>query len=194
MERRVLLGRRPLWVSLLGPERKNMRFSFVCRRLGVCKLTFVRLRSAGIADRKVPWLPCTGSIILRRARGECRGGRRRDVGTAFFCVFMSACSRGAEGRFLGLGFSCLPCGNCLWGWSWGPAARGGVSSGRSFHTEGAWCAARANSCELELLNSCPFFRVLYFPIFRAKIRFFFSRFLIISPAPTCFFTVRMESI
>jgi hypothetical protein len=56
-------------------------------RLGVCKLTFVRLRSAGIADRKVSWLPCAGSILLRRARGESRGGRRRDVGTAFWCVF-----------------------------------------------------------------------------------------------------------
>ena len=144
----MLFGRRPLWDSLLGPERKNLRFSFVCRRLGVCKLTFVRLRSTGIADRKVPWLPCAGSIILRRARGEYRGGRRRDVGAAFFCVFMSACSRGGEGRLPGLGFSYLPCGDCLWGWYLGPVARGGVSSGRSIHREGAWGAA----CGLQVKN------------------------------------------
>ena len=63
-------------------------------RLGVCKLTLFRLRSAGIADRKVPWLPCAGSIILRRARGEYRGGRRRDVGTAFLCCEVRLQPRG----------------------------------------------------------------------------------------------------
>ena len=82
-------------------------------RLGVCKLTLFRLRSAGIADRKVPWLSCLGSIILRRARGESRGGRRRGMGAAFFCVMKSSCSRGVEGRLPGLGFNRLPCGNCL---------------------------------------------------------------------------------
>ena len=96
----------------------------------------------------MPWLPCAGSIILRRARGEYRGGRHRDVGAAFLCDLKSACSRGAEGRLPGLGLSCLPCGNCLWGWYLGPAARGGVSCGRCFHTEGAWCAA----CGLQVKN------------------------------------------
>ena len=103
---------------------------------------------------------------LRRARGESRGGRRRDMGAAFFCVMKSSCSRGVEGRHPGLGFNRLPCGNCLWGWYLGPAARGGVSSGRSFHTEGTWCFAGA-------VKFMSIFQCFIFPYFSSEKPIFF---------------------
>ena len=157
-----------------------MRLSCFLGRLGVCKLTLLRLRSAGIADRKVPWLSCAGSIILRRARGESRGDRRRGMGAAFFCVMKSSCSRGVEGRLPGLGFNRLPCGNCLCGWYLGPAARGGVSSGRSFHTEGTWCFAGA----VKFMSIFPCF---IFPYFSSKNLIIFFQIFNYLPSYNIFF-------
>ena len=139
---------------------------------GVCKLTFVRLRSAGIADRKVSWLPCAGSILLRRARGESRGGRRRDVGTAFWCVFdVLAQPRGRRPpSWAGLQ-SCA-----MWELSLG-VVLGACSAGGVFLVGGAFIRkapgvlrvrTRANSsCEIHV-----HFSVFYISLFFKKNLFF----------------------
>ena len=94
-------------------------------------------------------------VALRRihhfaagARGEYRGGRHRDVGAVFYVSSSPRAAEGPKAAFLGWASVVCHVGIVFGGGTWGLQRGGGVSCGRCFHTEAAWCAA----CGLQVKN------------------------------------------